>query len=113
MPPRGYKRHQYQDDYTEESDDMSYKRHKKEKAKEEDEDVSVGSFGIICIVQYDNIDDSDFTEALESLKKQRDDNLLLIKTEHQMRLESANKLAKFEEERLQTFFNVFISILNL
>lgn len=50
MPPRGYKRQQYQDDYTEESDDMSYKRHKKEKAKEEDEDVSVGSFGIICIV---------------------------------------------------------------
>ena len=50
MPPRGYKRQQYQDDYTEESDDMLYKRHKKEKAKEEDADVSVGSFGIICIV---------------------------------------------------------------
>ena len=50
MPPRGYKRHQYQDDYTEESDDMLYKRHKKEKAKEEGEDISVDSIGIVCIV---------------------------------------------------------------
>ena len=66
----------------------------------------INNFKRTILKVFDNIDDADFTEALESLKKQRDDNLLLIKTEHQMRLESANKLAKFEEERLQTFFNV-------
>ena len=44
---------------------------------------------------------------MAALQKQRDDSLLLIKTEHQMRLDSANKLATFEEERLNEFYEVF------
>ena len=43
-------------------------------------------------------------DEIAALRKQRDDNLILIETEHQMRIDSANKLAKFEEERLQQFF---------
>ena len=51
-------------------------------------------------------DEKELANAIEILKKQRDDNLLLIKTEHQMRLDSATKLAKYEEERLESFFDV-------
>ena len=47
--------------------------------------------------------------AIDILKKQRDDNLL-IKTEHQMRLDSATKLAKFEELRLEKFFEVSLDV---
>lgn len=48
--------------------------------------------------------------AIDILKKQRDDNLLLIKTEHQMRLDSATKLAKVEELRLEKFFEVSLDV---
>lgn len=54
------------------------------------------------------LEDLDVKSAMEALQKQRDDSLLLIKTEHQMRLDSANKLASFEEERLNEFYNVFL-----
>ena len=43
---------------------------------------------------------------MEALKKQRDDNLLIIKTEHQMRMDSASKLAAFEEKRVNDFYAV-------
>lgn len=46
---------------------------------------------------------------MEALKKQRDDNLLIIKTEHQMRLDSASKLAAFEEKRVNEFYAVICS----
>lgn len=51
----------------------------------------------------------DVTEAMEALKKQRDDNLLIIKTEHKMRLDSASKLAAFEEKRVNEFYAVICS----
>lgn len=51
-------------------------------------------------------EDLDVKSAMEALQKQRDDSLLLIKTEHQMRLDSANRLANFEESRLNEFYEV-------
>lgn len=57
-------------------------------------------------MRFYGIDEVDYEEAIAALRKQRDDNLILIETEHQMRIDSANKLAKFEEERLQQFFEV-------
>lgn len=52
------------------------------------------------------LDEHALKEAMDILKKQRDENLLLVKTEYQMRMESATKLAQFEEERLQKFYEV-------
>lgn len=39
MPPRQTKRHQYQDDYTEDSDDNTTKRPRRERVKEEGEQI--------------------------------------------------------------------------
>ena len=62
----------------------------------------------VRIHSWDDLkEDLDVKSAMEALQKQRDDSLLLIKTEHQMRLDSANKLATFEEERLNEFYEVF------
>lgn len=57
-------------------------------------------------MRFYGIDEVDYEEAVAALRKQHDDSLILIETEHQMRIDSANKLAKFEEERLQRFFEV-------
>lgn len=43
---------------------------------------------------------------MEALRRQRDENLLLIKTEHEMRLECADKLASFEEKCLNDLYEV-------
>lgn len=96
MPSRGSRRQQYTDEYTEESDNSSYKRRRKELPHEDNE--SGGE------THPSHIDEVNYEEAIEALKKQRDDSLLLIKTEHEMRIDSANKLAKFEEERLRKIY---------
>ncbi|KAK8809393.1 hypothetical protein WA171_000977 [Blastocystis sp. BT1] len=96
MAPRGSRRQQYTDDYTDESDSSSCKKRRKEKVKEETE--------LEPETKKPSMEDLDVKSAMEALQKQRDDSLLLIKTEHQMRLDSANKLATFEEERLNEFY---------
>ncbi|KAK8825668.1 hypothetical protein WA577_000839 [Blastocystis sp. JDR] len=93
MAPRGTRRQPTTDDYSDESDMSSSKRKKKEPVEEPKDSQHVA------------IDEKELANAIEILKKQRDDNLLLIKTEHQMRLDSATKLAKYEEERLESFFD--------
>ena len=51
-------------------------------------------------------DNSDYLEALKILEKQKDENLLFVKTNYQLSIDAANKMAKFEEERIQEFYDV-------
>lgn len=112
MAPKSSRRQQFTDEYTEESDSSTMKRRRKDRAREETEtdsepmEPSVGRGWRVLSCA----DEVDVTEAMEALKKQRDDNLLIIKTEHQMRLDSASKLAAFEEKRVNDFYAVIRAV---
>ena len=51
-------------------------------------------------------DNSDYLEALKILEKKREENLLFVKTNYQLSIDAANKMVKFEEERIQEFYDV-------
>lgn len=50
----------------------------------------------------------DYLKAVDVLKKRKENGLLLIQTELNMRMENAKSLAVFEEQRIQQFYEVMI-----
>lgn len=50
----------------------------------------------------------DYLKAVDILKKRKENGLLLIQTELNMRMENAKSLAMFEEQRVQQFYEVII-----
>lgn len=51
-----------------------------------------------------------YLQAIEESKKQQENGKLLVQTELRMRLDMVKRLAKFEEDRINQFFNVAFRI---
>lgn len=60
----------------------------------------------VWVVFYGVEESEDYLQAVETLKHQRDNGLLLVQTELRLRLQNAKELALFEESRINQLFNV-------